>query len=337
MQFSVRCLKTRGYSLIELLIASFIGLLVIAAMFGFYWVAQNTFTQIRYLTSVKEQTKGGLAQLEWFFQRWGFGVPCSNLNNPETCTQVLVDNNSTSRFPYPPQTSLYLRLAQNNPCDEVWFYGTLGGEGFITRVVGTDNVAVMSCRLSIESRHNCYHIWRRRSHFVNKDTTSNGSACYNTNVFNITTNEYPIVFSLSGLSQNNLDCSRETNPDNAQLNIQATVYDGRIEDYNGTQRILTDRINLEGGDLLIRTPHLIHFFCNQNPNDQNNLWLYVEATDVASSCNSNEPAMPIARVNSFKVLSQNNGVLVRIEVVTTERKFGTETPKIIRVERFFGR
>ncbi|AIH04731.1 PilW family protein [Thermodesulfobacterium commune] len=341
MQLSINQKKDKGYSLLELLIATFIGLLVIAAIYGFYWVAQNTFTQIRHVTSVKEQTKVGLAQLEWFFQRWGFGVPCSNYNNPTSCIQLFVDNNTTSKHPYPPPSSLYLRISQDNPCDEVWFYGSLGGQGFVTRVVGVNKVAVMSCRLNIQNtqnnRENCYHVWRRRTHFVNKNANSNGSLCYDTNIFNITTTEYPIIFKLSGLSSNNLDCSRENNPDNAELDIRIEAYEGSWEDYNGTQQIFVNATNLEGGDLIIRTPHLVHFFCRQNEHDQNNLWLYVETKDVALNCKTNENPMPLVRVNSFKVTPQNNGVLVRIEVIGTETRFGINNSKIIMVERFFGR
>jgi len=330
--------RIKGITLIEILIVIVIGAIIASAALSLYVMVSKTYSKIKPLLITKETAKTGLDQLEWFFQRWGFGVPCNNPANTIQCINVYVDNSTSDTFfPYAPPSSLYIRIKKADPCDEIWFYGSLGGEGFVTRMVGTNKVAVMSCRLSDNDSQNCYHIWRGAKHFYNSNSTIDlnkpSETGYNTEKFDLSVNnnkEFPIIFKISGLSENNLDCSRETNPDNAEMDIIATAYGGEIEDYNGTQQILTKNLKLEGQDLLVRVPHLIHFFCKNNSQDNNNLWLYVETTDISINCTSNEPEMPIVRVNSFKVNSQNNGILVTLEIVS-------EKNTAIRVERFYGR
>lgn len=330
-------IKKRGMTLIEILIVIIISAIIVGAALSLYIVVSKTYSQIKPLLTAKETTKTGLDQLEWFFQRWGFGVPCNNPANTLQCINIYVDNSSSNTFPYAPPSSLYIRIRNSDPCDEVWFYGSLEGEGFVTRIVGTDRVAVMSCRLSDENNQNCYHIWRGTIHRYNSNSsidldepTQTGYA----DIFDLSVNpnkEFPIIFEISNLSEDNLDCSRETNPDNAEMSIIATAHgSAAMEDYNGTQQILTPHFILEGQDLLIRVPHLIHLFCQNNPQDNNNLWLYIETFDVSYNCNADEPSRAIVRVNRFQVTPQNNGVLVTLEMVSDENT-------VVRVERFYGR
>lgn len=55
---------------------------------GIYLVSNRAFSQNRELSLLKERTKEGIYALEWFFQRWGVGVPCINPQNPALCAQV---------------------------------------------------------------------------------------------------------------------------------------------------------------------------------------------------------------------------------------------------------
>lgn len=321
-----------GLTLVEIIIAIAIGTLIVGASLGLYVVASRTFSQLRPIMVVKETVKTGLDQLEWFFQRWGFGVPCANPSNVTACINMLVDNSTSSIFSYPPTSSLYIRIIRGSPCDEVWFFGSIGGEGFITRTVGINQVAAMSCRLSSNKTHNCYHIWRGARHIVNANTTislSSPETGYSLGRIVLSTREFPLIFQINNLSRDNLDCSRESNPDNAFLNIRAQTTCNCYETWNGTQRIYTKEFLLEPQDLLIRVPHLIHIFCKEHPQDNNHLWIYVETFDLSSNCTANEPPMPIVRVNSFRVTPLNNGILVNLEIASQDR--------VVRVERFYGR
>lgn len=324
--------RKSGLTLVEIIIAIAIGTLVVGASLGLYMVASKTFSQLRPIMAVKETAKTGLDQLEWFFQRWGFGVPCANPSNVTACINMLVDNSTASTFSYPPTSSLYIRMIRGDPCDEVWFFGSIGGEGFITRAVGINQVAVMSCRLSGEQRHNCYHIWRGARHIVNANQTislSSSETGYSLGRIVLSTREFPLIFQIRNLSRDNLDCSRETNPDNALMNIQAQTTCNCYETWNGTQKMYTSEFLLEPQDLLIRVPHLIHIFCRTNPQDNNNLWIYVETFDLSNNCVANENPMPVVRVNSFKVTPLNNGILVNLEVVSQNG--------VARIDRFYGR
>lgn len=299
----------KGFTIAELLVAAFISLMILGSILGIYIISNRAFGVNRELSLLKESTKEGIYALEWFFQRWGVGVPCINPQNPNACAQVQIDTNPNL---YPPPSALYVVRTPGMPCDEIVFYGSLGGVGFVDAVRGIDRVSVMSCRLSQASTQNCYHIWRGARVFTDANN-----------------NNLPLIFRISGLSADNLDCINVNDRNNALMNLVAIATNGQIETFIGNTRVLTDRLNLEPGDLLIRVPHRIRFFCRNNPADNNQLWLYVQATDLAEQCNQNEPPMPLVRVNRFNTQITDNGILATIDVV--------EEGRVLTVQRFFGR
>lgn len=311
MQATMRSKK--GFTVLELLVAAVLSLIILASIAGIYLTASRAFRVHRELSVLKESTKEGIHALEWFLMRWGVGVPCINPQNPALCARVQEGNDPNV---YPPPSALYVVRRQGNPCDEVVFYGSLGGMGFVDAVRGTDRVAVMSCRLSQDARQNCYHIWRGASVFLNQDPTAG-----NTNT--------PLIFTISGLSADNLDCINVNDRSNATMNVRAIAQNGRIETFVGNNRVFTNILNLESGDLLIRVPHRIRLFCQPNPQDNNNLWLYVQTTDMSPQCNQNEPPMPLVRVDSFRTQITDNGLFVTLQV--------REEGRTLTIQRFYGR
>lgn len=299
----------KGFTIAELLVAAFISIMILGSILGIYIISNRAFGVNRELSLLKESTKEGIYALEWFFQRWGVGVPCINPQNPNACAQVQIGINPNL---YPPPSALYVVRTPGTPCDEIVLYGSLGGMGFVDAVRGIDRVSVMSCRLSQASTQNCYHIWRGARVFTDANN-----------------NNLPLIFRISGLNANNLDCINVNDRNNALMDLVAIATNGQIETFIGNRRVLTDRLNLEPGDLLIRVPHRIRFFCQNNPADNNQLWLYVQTTDLAEQCNQNEPPMPLVRVNRFNTQITDNGILATIDVV--------EEGRVLTVQRFFGR
>lgn len=305
--------RAGGISLIEVLVAIGLFSILLTLFIGIYLSSTRALSVQRETSILRDTTKVGLNSLEWFFDRWGVGVPCFNPANPAQCANV---TQGTDQNLYPPPTALYIVVNQGQPCDEVYFYGSLHGMGFVVSLRGISQVAIMSCRLSQGERHNCYHIWRGARVFLNQDPNSGPL-------------NRPLIFRISGLSEDNLDCMLQTQDTNAVMDVVATALNGRIEEWQGNNRVFTDRLTLEAGDLLIRVPHRIRMFCRNNPQDENRLWLYVEATDMASNCDLNEPPMPLIPVTRFDVEVGNNSVLVTLGVL--------EENRTIEVIRRFGR
>lgn len=303
----------KGFTIIEFLSAVMISLIIMASVVGIYTIANRVFLVNKELTLLKESTKEGIYGLEWFFQRWGVGVPCINPNNPANCAMVQVGTNQNI---YPPPSALYIVRIAGTPCDEVIFYGSLGGMAFVDSVLGLDRVSIMSCRLSSSPQQNCYHIWRGARVFTDIN---------NPNV--------ALVFSISNLSRENLDCSRETQRTNANMGLVAIARNGQLETWVGNTRVPTDRLVLEPGDLLVRVPHRIRIYCSTNPQDNNNLWLYVQSTDMAGECNNNENPVPLVRVDRFSAQITDNGLLVDLLV---REQSGTEV-RSLNIQRFYGR
>jgi len=307
----------RAFTIIELLVAIVISFITLGAVIALYQVSSDVFRNIKKVSEAKENTRVGVAQLEWLFQRWGVGTPCCS----QDCT-VITSCGDPGAFTYPPPSALCITIIEGDPCDEIWFYANLHGMGFVDKLISPYEVAVMSCRLSEDITQNCYHI-RRGGLWAPVD-------------WDYTTYPVPPIVAISNLSADNLDCIDVSGTSNATMNREVTILNGL---YNGSDIFL-----LEGGDLLIRVPHRVRLFCQPNPNDNNRLWLYMEAIDVAeevmpnvANCRSDpadtdpsEGINPLVPVESFQVTLLNNAI--KVDVVY--RGEGGET---MRMERVYGR
>ncbi len=102
------------------------------------------------------------------------------------------------------------------------------------RLESASTVAVMSCRLSDAESQNCYHL--KRGGPFRRDATD---------PLNV------LIFSVSNLSSNNVDCINVTGNFNVTMNRQLSILNG-FELNESNQ--LTTTFNLEGDDLLVRVP-----------------------------------------------------------------------------------
>jgi prepilin-type N-terminal cleavage/methylation domain-containing protein len=303
----------RGFSLIEVLISLFISAIVIAAVVSLTTTSMKAFQKVTDVSEVKELGKGGMAQLEWLFQRWGTATPCNNADT-SLCTTVSQDCLAGGVFPYPPPSTACITIADNSTFDEAYFYANLSGSGYvhIPQIADPSTINIKSCRLTTASGQNCYHIKMGAKYITDKTNP----AVYN-----------PLVFSLSGLSDNTLVCTDGTITPNATISVSATALNGQLKDDAGN---FITNYGFEGGEVVFRVPHRVRLFCQDNPADQNNKWLYMETVDMAANCNASEPAQPLIPVNSFDIKRQAEGVVVAMQVRGTGGK-------LINIQRHFAR
>lgn len=303
----------KGLTLAEIMVAIAVSIIVLGAITSLYITTDKVFKRTKDTSDVKEIAKGGMAQLEWLFQRWGTSTPCSN-QDPSQCTSITPCGSGGGTFPYPPPSSLCITINQNNPCDEIYFYANLYGNGFVHLPTIEQPILmnIKSCRLSTNQRQNCYHIKRGAKFISDKQ---------NPDIYK------PLIFSISGLSNNNLVCTDGTLEPNATISPSATALNGFLKDENGN---LIDSYNFEGGEIIMRVPHRIRLFCQQNSQDNNTLWLYMEAIDMATDCNAYEPPQPLIPVDSFKAQLFSQGIRIDME---TRGSNGQKFP----LTRFFGR
>ncbi len=296
-------MRNKGFSVAELLVAIAISALMLAIMSSLFLTSSDVFNRIRTISDAKEFARLGVMQLEWLFQRWGTSTPCADAS---VCTQV-ISCGTPGNFSYPPDSSLCITIQNGDPCDEVWFYGNLYGQGFVDILTGPDRVAVMSCRLSDAPQVNCYHI-KRGGLWAPYD-------------WDYSTYPQPPIVRIKNLDNDNADCVNVSGTHNTEMDREVEILNGLYYDSN--------TFLLDGGDLLLRVPHRIHLFCRPNPRDNNRLWLYMEATDMAEDCNANEPPQPLIPVEEFHVENIGNAVKVRVtyrsnegETFTIERVYG---------------
>ncbi|GAB6077801.1 PilW family protein [Hydrogenobaculum acidophilum] len=301
----------KGLTITELLVAIVISAIILVAMGFLYSTSNKVFANTEAIQNAKNYIDSGMTQLEWFFDRWGAGVPCNDPTGNNDCT-VVVPCQENGNFVFPPPSSICISYQQNTQypqCDDVYFYGTMGGEGFVSRVSSPSTVAVLSCRLTTQSDNNCYlvkrgGIWFRD--YQNQNTV--------------------LFFQIANLSQNNLDCINTTGLSNANMSRTVTALNGKVQTNNGA----TATPQLQNGDLLIRAPSLIHLYCQTNPQD-GKLWLYAQTTDQ-SPCGNDKGPYALMPVNSFQVINnpyQDGYVKLQISyrgknntVITTQRIFG---------------
>ena len=240
----------KGFTLIELLIVLVIASLILGALVGLYIAQQRTQTPLKSTSDVVEIQRSAMAQLEWLFSRWGTATPCNDPTGTNICTRIrpcTINGN----FTYPPPSTLCVSIEDGNPCGEIWFYANFEGMAVVNRIgveSGVERAYLLSCRLRTESNDGdrfCFHIMRHARFF--RDTNDTNRA---------------LIFQLSDLDNQNAECIDETftNPTvhNAECNRNATILNGNVTNQHGQ---LQDWLNLEGGDIIIHLPKLIHLYC----------------------------------------------------------------------------
>ncbi len=306
---------TKGFSLIELLIAGTIGLFILTAAYYLYSGSLHLFSNVKTISDNVQTKIPSMELVARYIDRWGAGIYSTG--------------SGTNCSTYPPSNAKCVtKTAQSGlgkqvngvddiQCDELIFWGNLYGTSFTHSVTG-GTATITSCRLSSSSGQNCYYLWRTNT--LQNDIVSGA----------------PDATYLSSLSVNNADCSTFSSSGNATVSSTLTSWSGNTS-YNKT---------LQAGDIIQRAPHKIRLYCASNSSDSNRNWLYVDLTDTATSCNSNETASAIAPVDKFQVTllpsgcTASSGGCSAVEINATFRSQSQKYDRTYdthQVRRVFGR
>jgi prepilin-type N-terminal cleavage/methylation domain-containing protein len=301
-------INKKGFTIIELLIVTVIGLFILEAAYLLYSGSMKLFRDVKTMSDDVQTKIPSIELIARYFDRWGVNVASTGTD----CTNYPANN--AKCITITAQTGLSTGIT----CDEVTFWGNLYGTGFVQNVSGS-TATLVSCRLSKSTGQNCYYLWRKG---VLQNDSSGGSVI-------------PLALN-SNLSVNNADCSELTSGSSTNATVNST-----LDPWSGS----TSKVAL-AGDIIQRSPHKIRLYCASNSSDGNRNWLYADLTDTASDCNSNEPATPIAPINTFQATllpsgcTALSGGCTAVNVSVTFRsqskkysgEYDTET-----VQRVFGR
>lgn len=176
---------SKGYSLVELLVAVALSIIVLIALFFVYESSIRTFTAVNSANSAIGQAELMDSALEKYFDRWAVGVPTTgsacNISFPSSPNTILQGGSSYTLF------------------------GSMGGIGMVVNSSGS-SASVISCRLENSNDSNSgyyYYIFRGGQPLT----------CGSQN---------PGIFSIS-LSNDNAFCDPSTLTSNS-YNTTATAY-----------------------------------------------------------------------------------------------------------------
>lgn len=147
----------RGYSMVELLVATAITAIIISAIYGPLTGAIKIFRDVK---SVSDNVLGKsptISMMERYFDRWGKGVATTG---------------EWAACPDCPESRHYLDIGSADGCDTVEFYGNIYGLGFVLADAEPGNTAALiDCRLSQSGHNDKTYLWRGGQMITPLDTT----------------------------------------------------------------------------------------------------------------------------------------------------------------------
>jgi hypothetical protein len=149
-------LNQKGFSLVEFLIVTCLGLFILGAAFMLQAGSVKLFKDVKVTTDDLQAKMPTMELIARYFDRWGVGVYA--LTGGGDCSS------------YPPSNAKCIARTTGTSFDEVTFWGSLYGTGCVGTVAsGTANL--FSCRLNRSSTQNCYYVWKNNE-MVNDKTGS---------------------------------------------------------------------------------------------------------------------------------------------------------------------
>jgi prepilin-type N-terminal cleavage/methylation domain-containing protein len=186
-------MNKKGFSLIEVLVVTVIGLFIMEAAYLLYSGSMKLFKDVKTKSDNLETKMPSIELIGRYFERWGVNVYSTGASTVN-CTN------------YPPSDQMCITLTDATPCDEVTYWGNTYAIGFVKgpNASDTSKMDVVSCRLN-SSDSLAYYIWRGGILQTVSGTTPSP----------VTLTGLTLIASTT--SGNNLDCSTATSP-NAKVN-----------------------------------------------------------------------------------------------------------------------
>jgi hypothetical protein len=146
-----------------------ISLLILGAISIAFIGANKGFQQNKPVNQAIQEAQTAVVTLDFLFSRWGVGMPSSNSNTISltnfngTIQKNLNVNGNGITFP-PAYPFWYLPLDTNNDGknNEIYFFASLGGTGYVVNCSNPNNVPpcnILSCRLTSNKPNKCYFIF----------------------------------------------------------------------------------------------------------------------------------------------------------------------------------
>jgi len=217
----------RGLTLTELIIVIVVSLILSLAI---YWVMKTTglfFKENKEASDLVEQARSAEAQLAYYFNRWGVGVP----EDPASGTCDF----GWDAGPYP--SSRYCIVVDSgSSCDEVTFYGSVRGYLVVLEEDPDDNTRYTAYACDVLTQSDAYYYVWRASGGIDKP---------------LEVDDRPVIIAGNAL---HLD----GNPRDCVIgggNLANVSIPKELTDINGNP------VSLQPGDLIMRIPKVITIDC----------------------------------------------------------------------------
>ncbi len=254
--------KSKAFTIVEMLVGIAMSVILLLALFELYESTQKIFFNTNSISGAMTQSYNVYTVVQKFLDDGGVGVPSSTSSNGT----------------YPPPSSGYISTSSGTPCDSLTFFGDTKGFGVVMNLASS-SANLLSCRLSsTDNSGNTQYYYIIR----------NGSFYYSSSS-NLTPDEVSFV----SLSPDNATCIVPPN-----TLVSATSISANATSANYVYDVTTSQtLSLQSGDALYAVPDQITFFCQANPNDNNNNWLYVETINEATSATNIQPLAPVSSIH----------------------------------------
>lgn len=306
--------KTKGFTLVEILVVIVLCAILLIAVLGIYLVADKYFKQTKPVSDVLEEMRSTVATLDFVFSRWGAGVPCKNNNCTLSDSVVPCDG-------FPPSDPMCMTCIRgdltSDGCSEVEFYASLKGTGFVVSTNGT-SANLISCRLEKDGytskdneSENYYYIWQG-------DKIANWNGIGD-----------PPVYGFCG-NIPSVDCINFNGTPNLSTSAIMGLWGNETIDCSN------NTYTLNSGDIIIRVPYRVRLYVDYD-SETSGYWIFMKTIDMARP-DVNIPPTKLARVkdsDSFKVyykIYYKRGI--KMEVTFQSQ---SKPEKTFKVERYFAR
>lgn len=324
--------KNKGFTLVEMLLVAALSAMILLIIYQLNMGAITFFTNVKRDSDHLETKDPAVEVISRYFQRWG--------------TAVVTDSNSTDEINTLPKTEKFIYLPKNNDSspkeatktDPIVFYANLSGFGFVQSISG-GTANLISCRLNDTLKasgitESCYYVLRNNKILPDLNTNNNSET--------VSGKTYPLYDSISfntdiAFTSSGKECVDDgfkdqinSNNYNSTISLAGTVKD------RDTVSIGTG-INLEPGDIIYRSPKRVEIYVDKNIED-NNKWLFVKLTDIASKCKGTptvEAIAPADKVTAELVGTSGNMVNVTFDF-RSESTNSKGKVKKFRVSKVFG-
>jgi hypothetical protein len=168
-----------------------ISLLILGAISIAFIGANRGFQQNEPIRQAIQEAQNSVATLDFLFSRWGVGMPSLNTipirstdenGNPINWQPASLPNVNGNEITFPPAYPFWYLINGNN---EIYFFASLGGTGYVVNCPNNASCNILSCRLTSNNTNRCYFIFSANGTSIryyelgNRDLANDNIDCLN--------------------------------------------------------------------------------------------------------------------------------------------------------------